>query len=151
MGRGYDETGEKGVYIVTLGDAVETEFRPLALPRFYDLTVEAGSDPEVALNSLLPSVGSQDYYRITLTGECPGVDLPELSKTFARFPNLVLRDRTVPPVDLWANAGADTLEGVYFQRLQEALSDADEDTARQIRLAAKLSRKLLDGQEVTLP
>ena len=151
MGRGYDETGEKGVYIVTLGDTVETEFRPLALPRFYDLTVEAGSDPEVTLNSLLPSLGNNDYYRITLTGECPGVDLPELSQTFARFPNLVLRDRTVPPVDLWANAGADTLEGVYFQRLQEALSGADEDSARQIRLAAKLSRKLLDGQEVTLP
>ena len=151
MGRGYDETGEKGVYIVTLGDMTEAAFRPLELPRFYDLTVEAGEDPASTLNGILPTVGSGDYYRITLTGECPGVDIPGLTAELARFPRLVLRDRTVPPVDLWANAGEDTLEGVYFRRLQDALEGADEEHTRQIRLAAKLSRKLLDGQEVTLP
>ena len=151
MGRGYDETGEKGVYIVTLGDAVEAVFQPLDTPRFHDLTVEAGEDPAVTLNGILPSVGSDDYYRITLTGECAGVDIPALQEAFARFSRLVLRDHTVPPVDLWANAGADTLEGAYFRLLREALENADETSARQIRLAAKLSRKLLDGQEVVLP
>ena len=151
MGRGYDETGEKGVYIVTLGDAVELVFRPLDTLRFYDLTAEVRDDPETTLNSLLPSVGSNDYYRITLTGECPGVDIPALTAAFARFPRLVLRDRTAPPVDLWVNAGEDTMEGVYFRLLQESLEEAGEEDARQIRLAAKLSRKLLDGQEVTLP
>lgn len=151
MGRGYDETGEKGVYIVTVGEAVEAVFRPLDTPRFYDLTAEAGEDPAAALNSLLPSAGSGDYYRITLTGECAGVDIPALQEAFSRFPRLVLRDRTVPPVDLWANAGADTLEGVYFRLLREALDQAGEEDARRIRLAAKLSRKLLDGQEVALP
>lgn len=151
MGRGYDETGEKGVYMVTLDEAAQAEFRVLDTLRFYDLTAEAGDDPEAALNALLPSLGSGDYYRVTLTGECPDVDIPALQLAFSRFPRLVLRDRTVPPVDLWANAGDDTLEGVYFQRLREALADADEDAARQIRLAAKISRKLLDGQEVVLP
>ena len=151
MGRGYDETGEKGVYIVTLEETAEAEFRVLDTPRFYDLTAEAGDDPAATLNALLPSVGSGDYYRVTLTGECPGVDIPALTQAFAQFPHLALRDRTVPPVDLWANAGADTLEGAYFRLLQDALAHADETGQRRIRLAAKLSRKLLDGQEVTLP
>ena len=151
MGRGYDETGEKGVYIVTLGDTRTVEFEPLDAPQFHDLTVEAGSDPVMALNGLLPPAGSEDNYRVTLTGECPGVDIPALTEAFARFPRLVLRDRTVPPVDLWASAGADTLEGAYFRLLQEALEGTDTEAARQIRLAAKLSRKLLDGQEVALP
>lgn len=151
MGRGYDETGEKGVYIVTLGDTAEAEFRPLDTPRFYDLTVEAGADPAASLNGVLPSMGSSDYYRVTLTGECPAVDLPALQETFARFPRLVLRDRTVPPVDLWVSAGNDTLEGAFFRLLQDALEDENPDAQRQIRLAAKLCRKLLDGQEVALP
>lgn len=151
MGRGYDETGEKGVYIVTLGDTVEAVFRPLDTTRFYDLTVEAGNDPTEALNGLLPSVGSNDYYRVTLTGECPSVDVPGLLEAFSRFPHLVLRDRTVPPVDLWISAGDDTLEGVFFRLLQNGLEDQNPDTQRQIRLAAKLCRKLLDGQEVALP
>jgi DNA repair exonuclease SbcCD nuclease subunit len=151
MGRGYDETGEKGVYIVTLDDTVEAVFRPLDTPRFYDLTVEAGVDPAETLNTNLPSVGSNDYYRVTLTGECPEVDLSALQEAFVRFPRLVLRDRTVPPVDLWVNAGDDTLEGAFFRLLQEALADEDPDAQRQIRLAAKLCRKLLDGQEVALP
>lgn len=151
MGRGYDETGEKGVYIVTLGEAAEAVFYPLDTPRFHDLTVEAGEEPAVTLNGILPSVGSDDYYRITLTGECAAVDVPALQAAFSRFSRLVLRDRTVPPVDLWAAAGEDTLEGTYFRLLREGLEPADETTARQIRLAAKLSRKLLDGQEVALP
>lgn len=151
MGRGYDETGEKGVYIVTLDDTVEAVFRPLDTPRFYDLTVEAGVDPAETLNANLPSMGSNDYYRVTLTGECPEVDLPALQEAFGRFPRLVLRDRTVPPVDLWVNAGDDTLEGAFFRLLQEALADEEPDAQRQIRLAAKLCRKLLDGQEVALP
>ena len=151
MGRGYDETGEKGVYIVTLDDVQEVVFEPLDTPQFHDLTVEAGNDPAETLTHLLPPVGSGDYYRITLTGECPGVDIPALTEAFSRFPRLALRDRTVPPVDLWANAGADTLEGSYFRLLQEAMAEADEESARHIQLAAKISRRLLDGQEVTLP
>jgi len=31
------------------------------------------------------------------------------------------------------------------------MKDADEETQRQLRLAAKLSRQILDGQEVVLP
>ena len=45
----------------------------------------------------------------------------------------------------------DTLEGVYFRILKDALESADEHSAPIIELAAKLSRQILDGQEVVLP
>ena len=151
MGRGFDELGEKGVLIVTLADTAETRFLPLDTPRFYDLETEAGNDPAAALSHLLPPVGNRHFYRIALTGECAGVDAQALSAAFSHFPNLELRDRTVPPMDLWAAAGDDTLEGVYFGLLQRSLEGADPRTQYRIQLAAKLSRKILDGQEVRLP
>ena len=142
MGRGYDETGEKGALIVELGETVQTEFVPLNAPRFYDLQSD-----EQHWESLLPPGGSNDFYRITLTGYSTGkaVTAP------AGFPYLELRDKTVPESDLWGAAGEDTLEGIYFGMLREAMEGQDEAQQRKIRLAAQISRQILDGQEVKLP
>lgn len=147
MGRGYDEQGEKGVLIATLDDTATTRFVPLDTPRFYDLNIPA-TQP---LSSVLPPVGSDDFYRITLTGPSEPVDLDSLKAEFSRFPNLELRDRTTPPVDIWGSAGEDTFEGMYFKNLQQALEAADPQYKEQILLAARISRQLLDGQEVVLP
>ncbi len=152
MGRGYDEQGEKGVSIVTVDeDGATARFIPLDTPRFYDWEVSATDDPATALSRVLPPVGNGDFYRITLTGESEPLDLDALAAAFSRFPNLLLRDRTVPPLDLWASAGEDTLEGVYFRMLQEAMEGQDEETCDWIRLAATISKQILEGREVTLP
>lgn len=151
MGRGFDEVGERGVLMVSVDEGCRTRFLPLATPRFFDWECEAGEDPADAVAALLPVAGDSDFYRITLTGESPGVDLEALRETFSQFPNLLLRDRTVPPMDLWANAGEDSLEGVYFRLLQEAMEGQDEQTCRRIGLAAKISKQLLEGREVSLP
>ena len=144
MGRGNDETGEKGVYLVTLDPHVAVEFLPLDTPRFYDLEAEVQTTAADTLASLLPPAGSDDFYRITLTGECAPLDHWDLS----RYPHLEIRDRTVPPVDLWSCVGEDSLEGVYFKLLQDALASGEEET---VLLAAKISRRILDGREVVLP
>ena len=151
MGRGYDEQGEKGVLIVTLEETASVQFVPLDTPRFYDLEVDGLEDAAGSLASVLPAVGNADFYRMTLTGPSEPVDLAALREQFAQFPNLELRDQTTPPVDIWANAGADSFEGTYFELLQNALAQADGDTQRRIRLAARISRQILDGQEVRLP
>lgn len=151
MGRGFDEPGEKGVRIVTVDNGVSTRFVPLDVPRFYDLEVEIEGNPQQALSEFLPPVGSLDFYRITLTGTSEPVDIAELTRQFERFPNLLLRDRTLPPADIWGSAGEDSLEGVYFQMLKQALENADEKMQQKIHLAATISRQILDGQEVKLP
>lgn len=149
MGHGYDEQGEKGVLIVTIDDAAEARFVPLDTPRFYDLTADAGDDAAAAIDKLLPAVGDGNYYRITLTGPSQPLDLPALQNKFSRFPHLTLRDRTTPPLDIWGDAGSDSFEGTYFGLLKQALEDTeDKDT---VLLAAKISRQLLEGQEVSLP
>lgn len=146
MGRGYDETEEKGVLLVTVEETVQAQFLPLDTPRFYDL--ETTTD---ALDTLLPPVGSDDFYRVTLIGESDPLDLTALQKRYCRFPNLLLRDETVPAVDLWQALGEDSFQGTYFELLHQALENADPQSRQQILLAAKISRQILDGREVVLP
>ncbi len=148
MGRGWDETGEKGLCVVTLEDTAEIRGVTLDTLRFYDQTVEIGEDAGAALEAVLPAGGGEDFYRITLTGTGT-VDMEQLRKQFARFPNLELRDNVEAPMDLWAEAGADTLRGVYFRMLRELAEERDDP--EQVRLAAEISQKLLNGREVTLP
>ena len=145
MGRGYDEVGEKGVYIVSLEEQASIAFIPLDGPRFYDLETQVTTTAYDAAAALLPPVGCQDFYRITFTADAEPFDVSALS--FPQFPNLELRDRTVPLADLWGCINEDTLEGNFFRMLHESL-DNDEEIAT---LAAKISRKILDGQEVALP
>lgn len=140
MGRGWDETGEKGVHLVTLGE--ETALRTVLLDtvRFYEYTADAAE-----LDDLLPPVGNDHFYRITLEGYA-GECLEDLKRRFSRFPNLQLFDRREDPEKLWEDAGEDTLRGVYFRLLRE-ISEEEPDAI----LAAEISRKLLEGREVVLP
>ena len=146
MGKGYDEPGEKGVYVVTLEDAASVKFVPLDTPRFYDLEAK----PE-ELSTVLPPVVSEDYYRVTLVGACDEPNLSALQVEYAHLPNLVLRDKTTRPADIWGSLGEDSFEGVYFGLLKQALDNAPEEEKEEILLAAKLSRSLLEGEEVVLP
>ena len=146
MGRGWDETGDKGVCIVTLEEEAKVQAVSLDTIRFFDLEAEVGADPVAALEGLLPPQGSRDFYRIALTGNAD-VELKSIYKEFPDFPDLFLLDKTEPPIDLWENTDADTLEGMYFQLLHRRMEEQPEN-ARQILLAAEISRKLLDGREV---
>ena len=151
MGRGFDELEEKGVLLVTVGDVTEARFVPLDTPRFYELEAAVETTAQAAVADQLPAVGNEDFYRVTLTGECDTPNLEALAAAFARFPNLELRDKTQPPADLWGCVGNDSLEGVYFKMLKEAMAAEDADSAHIALLAAKISRKILDGGEVVLP
>lgn len=150
MGRGWDETGQKGAYIVELDDTAK--IRQVQFPgvRFYDETLDLGEDPLAQLQKLLPAGESEDYFRITLTGTGI-VDAAALTAAFPGIPNLWIRDFSQPPVDLWATTEEDTLEGTYFWMLRELAEGASGRDREQILLAAQISRRLLDGREVELP
>lgn len=151
MGKGFDELGAKGVLLVELAQTVSVTPIFLDTPRFYDEDVEVGQDAAAALQAILPAMESTDFYRITLTGYSSPIDTAALRAQFPHIRNLWIYDETIPEVDLWGCIDADSLEGVYFSLLKEA-TDSDSDTmARRALLAARISRKILDGQEVKLP
>lgn len=151
MGKGFDELGSKGVLLVTLDDTVTPSFMPLDTTQFYDEEVDAAGDAFAAVERLLPATPSQDHYRVTLTGYSEPVNLEALKEKFPHIPNLILRDETVPEPDLWKNTDADSLEGLLFSQLKKAAEADNETLSRRAVLAARLCRRLLDGQEVKLP
>ena len=145
MGRGWDELGEKGCCIVTLKDTAELQPVVMDTLRFFEEELDIGRDAAAALEGFLPAAGSNDFYRISLTG-CGDVDMDKLKMQLAKWPNVELRDRTEAPVDIWEDVGDDSLRGVYFRMLQQ-IAGSDPNAV----LAAEISRKLLEGREVRLP
>ena len=150
MGRSYDELGPKGVILVQLEESVSASFVSLDTPRFYDEQADATDDPESVLRDLLPAIETGDFYRITFTGYSSGLDLSALSAKFPHIPNLTLRDKTRPEIRLWDTIGEDSLEGVYFGLLKKAADSESEVLSRRAKLAARISRQILDGEEVQL-
>lgn len=144
MGRGWDETGEKGVCIVTLGNTTELQATPLDTLCFYEKTLDIGAQTPEAV---LPADASRDFYRVTLRGTGKA-DIPALLARFSHLPNLEFRDETEAPADLWDYTAEDSLRGAYFRLLKEAAEGTDADTAL---LAAEISHRLLEGKEVILP
>ena len=149
QGRGWDETGEKGAVILELEEEPSLRAVSFTGPRFHDLELELENDPLEALKRTLPGGETFDLYRITLKGTGTP-DLNELKAAFPGVPYLTLRDRTVPPIDLWTGAGEDTLEGTFFGMLRSAAMEAEGREREQILMAAKIARRLLEGREVKL-
>ena len=151
MGRGFDETGEKGVFLgaVDAGE-VQLRFVPLSGRRYEILSVEAGDDPQARILEAVPEDCSNDVYRIVLTGESERVDLRALHAALdGRFYTLQLRDETVPPLELWTRCGENTLEGMSLHTLRQALDRCETPRQRRIiELAARRVVAVCEGREV---
>ena len=149
MGRGFDELGEKGVYV---GQLSETEcnltFHPLNTRRYEILEVAAGDDPLSAIEAALPTDTQEHIYRIRLTGESDPIDLRTLHAALeSRFSTLHLRNETTSRVDIWQEAGEDTLRGQFLALLQAKRQYASEEVMAIIDMAAKLGLDAMEGRE----
>ena len=151
-GRGFDETGEKGIII---GNVTKTgcdlRFKPLGGRNYKILTVDlTGADDALyAVTSSLPWNTERDIYRLILSGTAEGsVDIPFLKERLSgRFFHLTVQDTTRPPRDIWAQSGDDTLRGIFLRSLKEKYDDAGEDDRRIILSAVRYGLSALDNGE----
>ena len=151
MGKDMGETGDKGALVVTLDEGTHARFVSLDTPRFFDLETEVGEDPAAAVAALLPPAQTNDFYRITLTGYAAPIDTDTICQNNTQVRSLILRDQTLPEIDLWSAVGEDSLEGTFFRLLHDSLENSSEGYQKSVKLAARISRQILDGQEVKLP
>lgn len=149
MGRGFDETGDKGAYLGAIaGREITLQFLPLARQRYQQLTLPVGDDPLTAILDKLPEDTAQDTYRIFLTGESNGLDLPSLYAALSsRFYHLELQDRTTPTRDLWQALGEDTLKGSFLRQLKPQY-DADPALRESIAYGVRTTLALMEEREV---
>ena len=142
QGRGFDETGRKGVFLVTLdGGECKAEFVPLPGLRYEILMLPAGLDPE----TVIPADSENVIACLIRTGEDDGAAFPDLS---GRFYGLEVRDETVPQRDLWADCGSMTLKGLALKQLKAQYDEAASEARRQkAELAARYLLAALEGRE----
>ncbi len=145
QGRGFDELGDKGALLVRIDDQGQVGGKLLALdaPRYWELSLPAESDLAQALADK-----ENDYVRVTLTGESEPLDLPALRTRLEPLCRVLeLRDETVPPLDLWARAGEDTLTGHFVRELRARLDNADEADKPRLLAALRWGLAALEGRE----
>lgn len=135
-GRGFDETGEKGVYLVELEkDGCRVEFLPLGGRRYEVLEVDITNNADIpaALEAALEGDMSRDIYRICLVGETDGMpDIAALTRMLeGRFFALELRDETRPRRDIWDGREQDSLKGMFLARLYALYATAASDGERE--------------------
>ena len=152
LGRGFDETGEKGAVLGTLeGEECSLEFRPLTGRRYWDLKAEvtgAESLEHAALAALPPDCAG-DILRLTLTGEWE--EKPRLEALRQALEgqcwSLTLRDETRLTRELWQLAEEDTLRGAFLRILRRQYEAAGEEQRERITRAARYGLAALEYRE----
>lgn len=153
MGRGYDETGCKGVILAEVEPGnVKSRLVSLTEGTYEDITLQVGENALEDILNALPADTEDSIYRITLEGESVEPSLWELQEELEpRFFHLELRDHRKAPSDPLQDYSRDSLEGAYFRLLRETMEEADPEDREILSLAMKISRSILEGREVELP
>lgn len=154
-GRGFDETGEKGVLCLTLDEnGCQGELVPLSRRRYEELAVDLTDreSPLEAVRAVLPPDTDNDVYRITFTGERgeSPLDLTTLETILApRFYGLTLRDRTRVCREVWARREEDSLTGLFLRSMAARCQADPEDETLQ--LAVRFGLAALERGEDVAP
>ena len=145
MGRGFDETGKKGVIVAQIDrNSVNASFIPLG-GREYKI-IEAGEDD---LGANLDNISESDIVRLVLTGKWRAQpDLGAIRASFSRrcFALTVL-DRSSPLRDVWYGMEDDSLRGLFLRRMRAQYDESGTD--RELILAAvRYGLDAFDNREV---
>ena len=152
MGRGFDETGEKGYLAVTLDESqCRAEFRPLPGRRYEILSVDVSGAESLlaAVEAALPPEAERHVFRVLLRGQWPEKPKVEaLAEALAgRCFRLEVRDETRLLTEIWEGAGEDTLRGSFLRVLKKKYDAAPEEARAGITLAARYGLAALDYRE----
>lgn len=159
-GQGFDETGEKGVYIGTLGEnGCELEFVPICKRRLESVNIDISDCENQA--QLMPKVTAEllrrfgeDYrnnlYKIILVGaleEGFSVNTAELSERLSQEVYFAkVRDKTTVRADLSAIAMNNDLMGIFVKKMLERASSADAEERRKITAALDIGLRAFHSE-----
>ena len=144
MGRGFDETGRKGVIIGSVDKGTcDLRFTPLSAREYRIIKAT-----EKKLDSVIPDDGRDVICRLILTGEWSGK--PDVSAVTARYSDcffhLSVKDETRPIADIWSGMGEDNLRGLFLRMMREKY-DAAEVDRDGILLATEYGLAAIDNRE----
>lgn len=152
-GRGFDETGDKGVLLGELSAAgVKAEFRTVSEYRYMERSVDLTgvTDTVGAIREILPEDTAKETCRLTLTGRCDAPDLGLLESSLKdRFYKLIIRDGTQPAKNVWDGMDGDDLAGLFLQSLYREYNGTDNENEREkLLLAAKFGMAAFENRDI---
>lgn len=147
-GRGFDETGEKGVLALTVGKSwAEGAFVPLQQRMYLDMEIDVTGveSPEEILERVSRAFcGRQHIYRFRLTGQSAfPVDTEVLKSKIDAF-DVSVRDETAPAADLEELSRSFTLKGLFAKY---ALAEKNTLIEQEFELAFKTGFALIEKEE----
>lgn len=148
-GRGFDETGDKGILIGTVEKGMASlEFLKMSKRRYFDLCLDVSDAKDEAqiyemIENCLATTGSrEDFYRITLEGRTNIISeyvldvLKEKAGELAFYVDIV--DKTESAYDYVSMASEPSLRGRFVSMMLERAKNADAEERETIYLAMKI-------------
>ncbi len=148
-GKGYDETGEKGVYAIELtkGNVLNSSFVPVCERMYFDEEIDitdASNYDEIMEKINEKYQGDNHIYRFTLTGKCGiAIDTEVICERIDGF-SVVVKDKTVPLVDIEKLADEFSLKGLFAHF---ALADKENLSEEEFNEALKAGLNYIEKEE----
>lgn len=142
-GRGFDETGEKGIYIGTVSrEGANLEFRKISPYKYTECIINI---EENDLDSVLQSDHHYEVRRVILKGTSEPIDVLSLEEKYKKnFYKLSIIDRTTLPYDVWEALEEESVKGLFLRKL--AALDLDPEIKER---AAEMGVAAIDNREGT--
>lgn len=159
-GQGFDELGEKGVYIGTVSKGnTELQFVPMAkrmhLAENIDIT-GLSLPSEIAdhiINTIklkYPNNFTENLYKIILTGQLDDgtvISIPEITTRLNDvFYFAKVRDKSEFKLDFYALSQENTLKGVFVKNMLAKIEAADETEKEILKYALTIGIKAFSGE-----
>ncbi|MBP3390699.1 MAG: DNA repair exonuclease [Clostridia bacterium] len=159
-GQGFDETGEKGVYVGILNkDGCRLHFAPccarLHITKKFDLSEVQNTDEaeKLILDNLLFEFGEnydRNLYKLLLLGSCEtlaDINVPELlSRLSGKLYFVKIKNRLKQKLDLDLLAKEISLKGLFVGRMLEKIKAADDGDKKKLIDALYLGLDAFDGE-----
>ena len=152
-GRGYDETGEKGVIKAIIDkNGTQLEFVPISKRIYHQVEVDVtgAANYEALCGRILMAMKgkAEDLYKIVLTGEAefpvqPAIILENLQCFSAK-----IKDETHAHIDYDAMKDEYSLKGIFLKNI---LADKNDENAQLINQALGYGLAAISGEKVKLP
>ncbi len=150
-GRGFDETGEKGVIAGTVSKGgADLRFIPLRGRQYRIVQADvSGSTALAAAEAAISESMKNDVVRVVLRGGTDeDIDCTALAESLADSAyHVTVRDETHALRDIWDGVSEDTLRGGFLRFLREKYDSADENDKPGILLAVRYGLAALDNRE----
>lgn len=155
-GQGFDESGEKGVYMGEVSKGkINLDFIPTAYRTHYciDVDITDCDDIEKAIKEQINKVCenfSQHYYRITLKGKRKAdsiINTAALISSLSSFvPFIKIKDKTAQDIDLNTLAQEKTLKGYFTSLMLDKINTVAESEKEKYIKALQIGINSFNGE-----